>query len=96
MKFGSPPYPRCFPFIIYNLEFFPSLFPNFSHNHQGIDMSTKTRMKRQFLKLFVITPRRTVKYILSAVTRIFKPNDDKYPATGMQPFEGDPPKQKYY
>jgi|GEM_PF-256460 hypothetical protein len=25
-----------------------------------------------------------------AVARIFSPNDDKYPAVGVQPFEGDP------
>lgn len=30
-----------------------------------------------------------ITYILSAVKRIFSPRDDNYPATGVQPFEGD-------
>lgn len=33
-------------------------------------------------------------YISEAVARIFGPSDDKYPATGMQPFEGDPYKER--
>ncbi|MBE9206625.1 hypothetical protein IQ244_08865 [Nostoc sp. LEGE 06077] len=28
-------------------------------------------------------------YIFGAVKRIFAPRDDNYPATGIQPFEGD-------
>jgi len=28
-------------------------------------------------------------YISGAVSRIFGPKDDDYPATGVQPFEGD-------
>jgi hypothetical protein len=31
-----------------------------------------------------------VSYISSASARIFSPRDDDYPATGVQPFEGDP------
>lgn len=31
-----------------------------------------------------------VSYISSAAARIFSPRDDDYPATGIQPFEGDP------
>ncbi|MDH6061983.1 hypothetical protein NWP17_16340 [Chrysosporum bergii ANA360D] len=31
-----------------------------------------------------------INYILGAFTRIFSPRDDDYPATGVQPFEGDP------
>ena len=30
------------------------------------------------------------KYITEAFARIFGPNDDEYPATGVQPFEGEP------
>jgi hypothetical protein len=33
---------------------------------------------------------RMTKYISEAVARIFGPNDDSYPATGVQPFEGVP------
>lgn len=28
-------------------------------------------------------------YISGAASRIFSPRDDNYPATGVQPFEGD-------
>ena len=30
-----------------------------------------------------------IHFILGAVSRIFSPTDDHYPATGAQPFEGD-------
>jgi hypothetical protein len=33
-----------------------------------------------------------VQYISEAVARIFGPTDDEYPPTGVQPFEGEPPK----
>ena len=29
-------------------------------------------------------------YITEAFARIFGPNDDEYPNTGVQPFEGEP------
>ena len=29
-------------------------------------------------------------YISEAVARIFSPNDDAYPLTGVQPFSGEP------
>jgi hypothetical protein len=29
-------------------------------------------------------------YISEAVVRIFSPNDDAYPAIGVQPFSGEP------
>jgi hypothetical protein len=35
-------------------------------------------------------PQKVFRYIISAVARIFSPNDDNYPATGVQPFEGEP------
>lgn len=31
-----------------------------------------------------------VQYITEAFARIFGPNDDEYPNTGVQPFEGEP------
>jgi hypothetical protein len=31
-------------------------------------------------------------WVLTAAKRIFSPNDDDYPKTGVQPFEGDYPK----
>ena len=33
-------------------------------------------------------------YISEAVARIFGLNDDKYPMTGVQPFDGDPYKER--
>ncbi|MBW4623790.1 MAG: isochorismate synthase [Cyanosarcina radialis HA8281-LM2] len=33
--------------------------------------------------------RQTFDFIAAAARRIFAPTDDKYPATGIQPFEGD-------
>lgn len=30
-----------------------------------------------------------VQYVSEAVSRIFGPNDDNYPNTGVHPFEGD-------
>ncbi|NJN86289.1 MAG: hypothetical protein HC881_08205 [Leptolyngbyaceae cyanobacterium SL_7_1] len=35
-------------------------------------------------------PQQIIGYISSAAIRIFSPNDDNYPATGTQPFEGEP------
>jgi len=31
-----------------------------------------------------------IQYISEAVTRIFGPSDDAYPAIGVQPFAGEP------
>jgi hypothetical protein len=33
---------------------------------------------------------RAIQYISEAVARIFAPNEEHYPATGVQPFEGEP------
>jgi hypothetical protein len=30
-----------------------------------------------------------IQFFSGAVSRIFGPNDDKYPETGVQPFEGE-------
>ncbi|MBO0351253.1 isochorismate synthase [Phormidium pseudopriestleyi FRX01] len=32
--------------------------------------------------------------VSEAAARIFGPNDDKYPETGVQPFEGDPKREQ--
>jgi hypothetical protein len=32
-------------------------------------------------------------YFSGAVARIFSPRDDEFPATGVQPFEGDIPER---
>lgn len=35
-------------------------------------------------------PRKFVRYIISSTARLFSPNDDDYPTTGIQPFTGEP------
>lgn len=42
------------------------------------------------LKTILEMPQKVFRYITSAAARIFSPNDDNYPATGVQPFEGEP------
>jgi hypothetical protein len=37
----------------------------------------------------------TVQYLFGGVSRLFKPTDDDYPKTGVQPFEGDPAAKEY-
>lgn len=34
--------------------------------------------------------RNATQYLMEAASRLFSPTDDFYPATGMQPFDGDP------
>jgi hypothetical protein len=31
-----------------------------------------------------------IQYFSGAISRIFGPSDDKYPNTGVQPFDGEP------
>jgi hypothetical protein len=35
-------------------------------------------------------PQKLVSFVMTAATKIFSPSDDNYPATGIQPFEGEP------
>jgi hypothetical protein len=44
---------------------------------------------RQLFDNFAKIVRQTFDFIAAAARRIFAPTDDKYPATGIQPFEGD-------
>ncbi|PPS44059.1 hypothetical protein [Chroococcidiopsis sp. TS-821] len=46
------------------------------------------------LKNILLAPVRLVQYIWEAVSRIFGPSEDRYPATGVQPFEGEPADDK--
>jgi nucleoid-associated protein YgaU len=45
------------------------------------------------LKAILEMPQKVFRYITSAAARIFSPSDDDYPATGVQPFEGEPNKE---
>jgi hypothetical protein len=53
-------------------------------------MSFKTKM-RQTLRSILEVLERGIHPIYSAATRAFSPNDDNYPESGVQPYEGDPP-----
>jgi hypothetical protein len=43
----------------------------------------------EILKAAIEMPRKFIAYITSAAARTFSPDDDNYPATGVQPFEGE-------
>lgn len=45
---------------------------------------------RQILQSLLEGLQRAINFVLGAFMRIFRANDDKYPATGVQPFEGEP------
>lgn len=36
----------------------------------------------------------SVQYLVDAATRWFSPNEDHYPETGVQPFQGDLPSKR--
>lgn len=55
-------------------------------------MSDNNKLGNTF-KAILELPQKLVSYITTAATRIFSPNDDDYPATGVQPFEGEPNKE---
>lgn len=59
-------------------------------------MVTKSRLRR-IIRTIEGIPQQFMRYVSDAVapvTRIFSPTDDNYPATGVQPFEGDPADKK--
>ncbi len=35
----------------------------------------------------------TLQYVWEGASRIFSPNHDEYPNSGVQPYEGDPPRE---
>jgi hypothetical protein len=51
-------------------------------------MSIFTKVRQAFQSLLEAI-QRLIGYMSGAVTRIFSPTDDRYPETGVQPFEGD-------
>lgn len=52
-------------------------------------MSSNNKWKSSYKNVLEV-PRKWVRYIITSTTRIFSPNDDDYPATGIQPFTGEP------
>jgi hypothetical protein len=55
--------------------------------------TTRWRQAAQTIKEL---PQRIIGFVSGAVTRIFAPSDDDYPATGVQPFEGDPADDRHH
>lgn len=55
---------------------------------------SKSERIREILQSLGNVPQQVTNYISEAVSRIFSPRDDDYPATGVQPFEGDPADKK--
>ncbi|MHC5745936.1 MAG: hypothetical protein ACYTXT_29400 [Nostoc sp.] len=51
-------------------------------------MTVFRTIKHKIGHLFIAV-QRVIQYVVQAVTRIFAPTDDQYPATGVQPFTGD-------
>ena len=43
---------------------------------------------------FITWIRNTLHYLLNGVSILFRPTDDDYPKTGIQPYTGDPDKDK--
>ncbi|WP_026732636.1 hypothetical protein [Fischerella sp. PCC 9605] len=55
----------------------------------------ETTKQGGFWQKIVEIPQNVVRYIYAGFARIFGPRDDNYPETGVQPFEGDPPKNRH-
>ena len=53
-------------------------------------MSFKEKM-RETLRSILGALERVIHPIYSGATRAFSPNEDNYPESGVQPYEGDPP-----
>jgi hypothetical protein len=51
---------------------------------------SRSRWMRHSLKKISLLPAKMGRYIASGAARIFSPDDDNYPKTGVQPFTGDP------
>jgi hypothetical protein len=49
-----------------------------------------SRWMRRSLKRIALLPTKVGRYIAAGAARIFSPDDDDYPKTGVQPFTGDP------
>lgn len=56
-------------------------------------MSSNNKWKSIFKNVLEV-PEKLVRYIITSTTRIFSPNDDDYPNTGIQPFTGEPNEKK--
>lgn len=57
---------------------------------------TNTTNKAKIWQTIIELPQKVIRYISSAAVRIFSPQDDNYPETGVQPFEGEPPQKRHH
>ncbi|MEH1912764.1 hypothetical protein [Nostoc sp.] len=51
-------------------------------------MTAFRTIKHKIVHLFIAV-QRVIQYVAQAVTKIFAPTDDQYPAIGVQPFTGE-------
>jgi hypothetical protein len=58
-------------------------------------MSTSTRNQSLWQTVKSI-PHNVIQFMSGAIVRIFGTSDDDYPETGVQPFEGEPTKEKHF
>lgn len=51
---------------------------------------SETKSSRSFGETLKRVPQQVIQFVSSAAVRIFSLVKDDYPATGIQPYEGDP------
>jgi len=51
---------------------------------------------QKFCKAILAIPQQVISFILGGFQKIFSTNEDKYPAVGVQPFEGDPAQEEEF
>jgi hypothetical protein len=52
-------------------------------------MSTTSKISQIFQSIGELI-QKVIQFIYSGAARTFSPNDDNYPESGVQPYEGDP------
>ncbi len=57
---------------------------------------SSTPRSQSFWQTLKATPNAIRQFMASAMSRLFGVNEDDYPATGVQPFEGDPADDKRF
>lgn len=51
---------------------------------------SETKSSSNIIEIFKRIPLQVIQFVSGAAVRIFSPVKDDYPATGIQPYEGDP------
>jgi hypothetical protein len=58
-------------------------------------MSTETHSQFDWQTIKEL-PQKVIQFMSGAMARLFGLNEDDYPGTGVQPFEGDPADKKHF